>query len=85
MTQTFHARTCRQAQQRLQGLPDHGLQSAAVLRIRRNFQTHGAEGLIDRLPAAKGPHPNRVSAKVGQAILDHSLERPSHGGVRGWA
>lgn len=25
--------------------------------IRRNFQTYGAEGLIDRLPGAKGPHP----------------------------
>ena len=23
--------------------------------IRRNFQTYGAEGLIDRLPGAKGP------------------------------
>ena len=30
--------------------------------IRRNFQTYGADGLIDRLPGAKGPHPNRVSA-----------------------
>lgn len=29
--------------------------------IRRNFQTHGAEGLIDRLPGARGPHPNRMS------------------------
>jgi hypothetical protein len=28
--------------------------------IRRNFQTYGAEGLIDRLPGARGPHPNRV-------------------------
>ena len=25
--------------------------------IRRNFQTHGAAGLIDRLPGAKRPHP----------------------------
>ena len=32
--------------------------------IRRNFQTYGAEGLIDRLPGAKGPHPNRVSAEI---------------------
>ena len=28
--------------------------------IRRNYQTYGAEGLIDRLPGARGPHPNRV-------------------------
>jgi hypothetical protein len=27
--------------------------------IRRNFQTYGADGLIDRLPGAKGPHPDR--------------------------
>jgi hypothetical protein len=37
--------------------------------IRRNFQTYGAEGLIDRLPGARGPHPNRVSAEIEQAVL----------------
>ena len=37
--------------------------------IRRNFQTYGAEGLIDRLPGAKGPRPNRVSAEIEQAVL----------------
>jgi len=30
--------------------------------IRRNFQLHGADRLLDRLPGAKGPHPNRVPA-----------------------
>jgi hypothetical protein len=45
--------------------------------IRRNFQTYGAEGLIDRLPGAKGPHPNRVSAEIEQAILDHALVHPA--------
>ena len=25
--------------------------------IRRNFQTYGADGLIDRLSGAQGPHP----------------------------
>jgi len=50
--------------------------------IRRNFQTYGADGLIDRLPGAKGPHPNRVPEDVEQAILDHSLEHPSHGPLR---
>jgi transposase InsO family protein len=50
--------------------------------IRRNFQTYGAEGLIDRLPGARGPHPNRVSAEVEQAILDHCLDHPSHGALR---
>ena len=35
--------------------------------IRRNYQTYGAEGLIDRLPGARGPHPNRVSEEVEAA------------------
>ncbi len=30
--------------------------------IRRNFQTYGAEGLTDRLPGAKGPHPRAAPA-----------------------
>ena len=57
--------------------------------IRRNYQTYGAEGLIDRLPGAPGPHPNRVSPEVEQAILAHCPEYPrrgvqvSSGGVRG--
>jgi hypothetical protein len=50
--------------------------------IRRNFQTHGAEGLLDRLPGAKGPHPNRVSTQIEQAVLDHALARPCHGALR---
>lgn len=50
--------------------------------IRRNFQTYGADGLIDRLPGARGPHPNRVSEQIEQAILAHSLENPSHGCLR---
>ena len=50
--------------------------------IRRNYQTYGAEGLLDRLPGPKGPHPNRVSEEVQKAILDHSLEHPTHGGLR---
>lgn len=32
--------------------------------IRRNFQMYGAEGLLDRMPGAKGPHPNRVASEV---------------------
>ena len=49
--------------------------------IRRTFQ-HGADGLIDRLPGAKGPHPNRVPAPVEEAILAHALEHPTHGAQR---
>lgn len=50
--------------------------------IRRNFQTYGAEGLLDRLPGAKGPHPNRVSAEIETAVLDHALAHPCHGSTR---
>ena len=50
--------------------------------IRRSFQLHGADGLIDRLPGAKGPHPNRMPAPVEKAILAHALEHPTHGAQR---
>ena len=50
--------------------------------IRRNYQTYGSAGLIDRLPGAKGPHPNRVSDEVEKAILDHCLDHPCHGALR---
>lgn len=50
--------------------------------IRRNFQTYGAEGLVDRLPGARGPHPNRVPAEIEQAVLDHALAHPCHGALR---
>jgi transposase InsO family protein len=50
--------------------------------IRRNFQTYGGDGLIDRLPGSRGPHPNRVAAEIEAAILDHSLEHPCHGATR---
>ena len=50
--------------------------------IRRNFQTYGADGLIDRMPGARGPHPNRVSAEIEKAVLDHALEHPCHGPLR---
>jgi len=47
--------------------------------IRRNYQTYGADGLIDRLPGAKGPHPNRVTAEVEKAVLDFCLAEPTKG------
>lgn len=50
--------------------------------IRRNYQTFGSEGLVDRLPGARGPHPNRVSEEVEEAILAHSLKYPTHGPLR---
>jgi hypothetical protein len=50
--------------------------------IRRNYQTYGAQGLIDRLPGPKGPHPNRVDESVEQAILECSLHKPTHDPLR---
>lgn len=50
--------------------------------IRRRYQTFGMEGLIDRPPGCKGRHPNRLSEEIEQAILDYSLEQPTHGGLR---
>lgn len=50
--------------------------------IRRNFQTYGADGLVDRLPGAKGPHPNRLAAEIETAILEHALDHPCHGATR---
>lgn len=50
--------------------------------IRRNFQTWGADGLIDRLPGPRGPHPNRVSAAIEQAVLDYALAHPCYGPMR---
>ena len=50
--------------------------------IRRNYQIYGADGLLDRIPGPKGPHPNRVSDEVEKAILEYSLEHPTHGCLR---
>lgn len=47
--------------------------------IRRNFQTFGAEGLVDCVAGPRAPHPNRVSAEVEDAILGYALEHPAHG------
>jgi len=50
--------------------------------IRRNYQIYGSQGLLDRLPGPKGPHPNRVDEEVEKAILDYSLQYPTHGPLR---
>jgi transposase InsO family protein len=50
--------------------------------IRRNYQLYGADGLLDRLPGARSPHPNRVSKEVEDAILEHCLHHPTHGCMR---
>jgi hypothetical protein len=44
--------------------------------IRRNFQTYGAGGLLDRLPEPEVPHPNRADECVESTIWDYSLAFP---------
>lgn len=46
--------------------------------IRRNYQTYGAEGLLDKLPGCKGANPNRVAQKLALQGVNVSA-----GGVRG--
>lgn len=50
--------------------------------IRRNFQTFGAEGLLDKARGPKDPHPNRVPEEQEKAILDYCLEFPTHGSLK---
>ena len=50
--------------------------------IRRNFQTFGSQGLLDRLPGPREPHPNRVPQETEDAILQYALDCPTHGPVR---
>lgn len=76
------AGTGPRGEQRLQGVPHHGLLTPAVLRDPPQLPDLRAEGLIDRLPGARRPHPNRVSEEVEAAILARSLDHPTHGALR---
>ena len=50
--------------------------------IRRNFQTFGADGLLEKIRGAKSPHPNRICEELEKAVLDYCLEFPTHGSLR---
>ena len=50
--------------------------------IRRNYQTFGAEGLLEKARGASGPHPNRASEEQEKAVLDYCLDFPTHGQLR---
>jgi len=50
--------------------------------IRRNFQTYGSAGLLDHLPGARGPHPNRVNPELEKEVLEYSLWNPTEGPLR---
>lgn len=47
--------------------------------IRRNYQTFGAAGLLDKVRGPKEPHPNRVPEELEKAVLDYCLNNPTHG------
>jgi transposase InsO family protein len=50
--------------------------------IRRAFQVGGTGALVEEKRGPRGPHPNRVSAEVEEAILKYSLDHPTHGSDR---
>ena len=50
--------------------------------IRRNYQTFGSEGLLDKARGPKNPHPNRASEEQEQAVLNYCLEYPVHGALK---
>ena len=50
--------------------------------IRRNYQTFGAEGLLEKTRGAIGPHPNRATEEQEKVVLDYCLQFPTHGQVR---
>ena len=52
--------------------------------IRRNFQVHGAEGLLDRLPGAKAPHPNRVAPRSRRRSCGPRPQAPDPRRPAGW-
>ena len=50
--------------------------------IALQLKTYGRRGPDYRLPGARGPHPNRFSPDLEQAILARCLEDPTQG--RAW-
>lgn len=50
--------------------------------IRRAFEREGVEGLLDRPPGPRGPHPNRATPEVEAAVLEYALRHPSEGAER---
>jgi len=50
--------------------------------IRRNYQTFGSEGLLDKARGPKNPHPNRATEEQEKAVLEYCLEYPVHGALR---
>ena len=68
--------------QRVEGVPDRGLQPAAVLRDPAKLPGVRGRGAAGPHAGARGPHPNRVASEVEEAILAHALAHPTHGAQR---
>jgi transposase InsO family protein len=50
--------------------------------IRRNYQSFGSQGLLDKARGPKNPHPSRASEEEEQAVLEYCLEYPVHGALK---
>ena len=50
--------------------------------IRRNYQTFGSEGLLDKTRGPRNPHPNRATEEQEKAVLDYFIEYPVHGALK---
>ena len=46
--------------------------------LRRAFQVGGTGALVEEKRGPRGPHPNRGSPEVEEAILKYSLDSPRH-------
>ena len=51
--------------------------------IRRNCQSFGSQGLLDRARGPRSPHPGRATEKQEKAVMDYCLEYPTHVTPRG--
>lgn len=50
--------------------------------IRRNFQTLGSEGLLEKVRGPRNPHPNRLSGELEHVVPDYCLELPTQGSLK---
>ena len=68
--------------QRLEGVPDRGLQPAALLRDPPQIPGARRRGAARPVARREGPHPNRVAPPIEKAILALALKHPTHGAQR---
>jgi len=50
--------------------------------IRRQYQTYGSAGLMDKLAGAPSPHPNRIPEEIEIKVVEMTLQRPTYGAAR---